>query len=153
MRTAGVKHLVGLALSRLRPPHSEDVIDEVFELIEKNPEWRRTYDGLCTELGQTVVNNWGGFYISAATGGQSLRQVPAQRSTLIQSYSKLSPSHSAKPKKRKEAEARQLMADYFRQHKASMPPDIRASRELIIDLLVEGASAEEAFRLAGIKEK
>jgi hypothetical protein len=149
MRTAGVKRLVGLALSSLPHPHSEDVIDEVFQAIERHPEWRKEYDDLCKELGQTVVNTWGGFYISSAEGGQSLRQIPAKRSTLLQTYSKLVPSHSSKPRKRKEAEARQLMADYYAKHKANLSLDIRAHREAIVDLIMEGASPDEAFRLAG----
>ena len=153
MRTAGVKRLVGLALSSLPQPHSEDVIDEVFAAIEKRSEWRKQYSDLCAELGQTVVNTWGGFYISAAEGGQALKQVPATRSTLIQSYSKLTSAHSAKPRKRKDAEARQLMADYFSQHRADLPPEIRDRREFIIDLLMEGASPEEAFELAATKDK
>jgi len=153
MRTAGVKRLIGLALSSLPRPHSEDVIDEAFAAIEKHPEWHKEYKELCAELGQTVVNTWGGFYIAAAEGGQSVRQVPATRSTLIQSYSILAPSQSAKPKKRKEVEARQLMSDYFSQHKTKLPAEIRERRELIIDLIIEGASAEEAFRLASLNGK
>jgi hypothetical protein len=153
MRTAGVKRLVGLALSSLPQPHTEDVIDEVFQAIEKHPDWRREYDQLCLELGQTVVNTWGGFYVAAAEGGRSVRQVTATLSTLLQSYSKLAPSAGARPKRRKEAEARQLMADYFAEHKASLSAEIRERRELIIDLIVEGASAEEAFRFAGAKDK
>ena len=153
MRTAGVKRLVGIALSSLPSPHTEDVIDDVFHAIEKNTEWRREYDDLCAELKQTVVNTWGGFYISAAEGGQSIRQVSAIKSTLIQSYSKLARSPSGTQRKRKEADARQLMASYYAQHKSTLPPAIRERRELIIDLLMEGAPPDEAFALADAGRK
>jgi hypothetical protein len=95
-----------------------------------------------------VVNTWGGFYISSAEGGQSVRQVPAVKSRLVQSYSKLAPSHRRSQRKPSEGNARQLMSSYYLQHKASLPASIRERREYIIDLIVEGASPEEAFALA-----
>jgi hypothetical protein len=39
----------------------------------------------------------------------------------------------------------QLMSDYFQKHKATLPPSIRKHREQIIELLMAGVSAEEAF--------
>jgi|SoiMethySBSTD1v2_1073268.scaffolds.fasta_scaffold519594_2 hypothetical protein len=148
MKTAGVKKLVLEALDSLPQPHTEDVIDEVFCAIEHHAPWRAQYDELCNELGQTVVNTWGGFYISSAEGGQSVRQVPAVKSRLVQSYSKLAPSHRRSQRKPSEGNARQLMSSYYLQHKASLPASIRERREYIIDLIVEGASPEEAFALA-----
>jgi hypothetical protein len=54
-----------------------------------------------------------------------------------------------KPRKKiKEAKALQLMAAYFQEHKATLPPSIRGHRELIIELIVEGFSEDEAFRQA-----
>ena len=51
-----------------------------------------------------------------------------------------------KPRKKvKEAQALTMMSDYFRQHRASLPAAIRDQRELIVEMLMEGFSPEEAF--------
>jgi hypothetical protein len=56
---------------------------------------------------------------------------------------------AVKPRKRvKEATARELMASYYKEHKASLAPSVRDLRELIVELIVEGFSAEEAFARA-----
>jgi hypothetical protein len=53
---------------------------------------------------------------------------------------------SVKPRKRvKEPEARKLMAAYYKKHRASLPAHVRQHRELIIELIMEGLSEEEAF--------
>lgn len=51
-------------------------------------------------------------------------------------------------KKVKESKALQLMAAYYQEHKAAMPLSIRAQRELIVELIMEGFSEEEAFKQA-----
>ena len=51
-------------------------------------------------------------------------------------------------KKRKEPEARELMYAYYKEHKNTLPPTVTDLRELIIELLMEGFSAEEAYELA-----
>lgn len=48
----------------------------------------------------------------------------------------------------KEGKALQLMAAYYREHKASLDPSIRAQRELIVELIMEGFPEEEAFKQA-----
>lgn len=54
-----------------------------------------------------------------------------------------------KPRKPvKEAKALELMSTHYQQHKASLPPSIRESREQIVELIMEGFSPEEAFALA-----
>jgi hypothetical protein len=151
MRTSGVKRLVEQALGSLPKPHTEDVIDDVFHAIEHRPEWRQEYEDLCTDLGKTVVNTWGGFWISNHEGRSSLQQVPSKKSTLIGSYSQLTTvTAKAKPeisRKRKESEALQLMSAYFQEHKGQLPTNVRKHRELIVELLMAGLPAEEAFSM------
>lgn len=50
--------------------------------------------------------------------------------------------------KRKRADALGLMAAYYHTHKSSLPSSIREKRELIIELLEEGFSEDEAFTQA-----
>jgi hypothetical protein len=88
VRTAGVKLLVEEVLASLPRPYSEDVIDNVFCAIERNPKWRQRYDDLSHELTKTVVNTWGGYWIGHAVGRTAQRHVTAT-SSLIESYSKL----------------------------------------------------------------
>jgi hypothetical protein len=51
-------------------------------------------------------------------------------------------------KKVKEPVARQLMADYYKDHKVTLPAGIREQRELIVELIIEGFSPAEAFSQA-----
>lgn len=48
----------------------------------------------------------------------------------------------------KEVTAREIMSKHYQQHKANLPASIRESREQLIELIMEGFSAEEAFTLA-----
>jgi hypothetical protein len=91
MRTAGVKALVEEVLNTLPKPYSIDVIDEVFQAIEKRSEWMQRYTELCNNITKDVVNQSGGYWISEAVGRSSARQVTSQKSTLLSSYSKLQP--------------------------------------------------------------
>jgi len=51
-----------------------------------------------------------------------------------------------KPRRKvKEAKARELMATYYQKHRAFLPETIRQYRELIVELIMEGFSEEEAF--------
>lgn len=50
-------------------------------------------------------------------------------------------------RKPKESEALQLMANYYKAHKAELPKDIHKHRNLLVDLLMEGMSPEEAFQM------
>lgn len=53
---------------------------------------------------------------------------------------------AVKPRKRvKEAKARELMVAYYQEHRASLPQAVRERRELIVELIMEGFSEEEAF--------
>lgn len=50
-----------------------------------------------------------------------------------------------RPVRRKEPEARQMMAAYFQQNKERLPRDITQHRKAIINDLMAGLTAEEAF--------
>ena len=56
-------------------------------------------------------------------------------------------------KKLKKAEALKIMSDYFKQNKANLPTSITARRELIVELLIQGFTAEQAFSKARVSEK
>ena len=104
----------------------------------------------CVDLGKTVVNTWGGWWIGSAEGRTSLQQVPSKKNKLTQSYSVLGVPMEKRPtrrSKRKQADALEIMSGYFQQHKAALPSGIRKHREMIIALLMEGHSAEEAFAM------
>ncbi|WP_323845692.1 hypothetical protein [Microbulbifer magnicolonia] len=51
-------------------------------------------------------------------------------------------------KKRSKKAAKDLMFTYYREHKATLPKSVQDSRELIIELLMEGFSQEDAFAQA-----
>ena len=147
MRTDGVRKLVGTVLSNLPKPYSEDVIDEVFEEIQNGAELMAEYERLCKELGKTTVNTWGGYWIANAVGKSGLTQVPARKSRLIQTYSRLTETAASPGKKRKEAEALQLMSDYYQENKGTLPAYIRNHREDIVEMIIEGLPVEQVFAM------
>ena len=54
-----------------------------------------------------------------------------------------------KPRKKvKEAQALVLMAEHYKQHKSTLPAEVRNHRELIVELIMEGFPPEEAFAQA-----
>ena len=145
MRTAAVKRLIELALASVPKPHTEDVIDDVFSAIERDPDWLKEYQALCGALGRTVVNTWGGFWVASFEGRATVKQVSSEKSKLIDSYSKLSPTKTKPAKKVKEPEALQAMAAYYQEHKSELPARVRDSRQLIVERLMEGLVPEQAF--------
>ena len=56
-------------------------------------------------------------------------------------------------KKMKKAEALKIMSDYFQKHKADLPKSITARRELIVELLIQGFTVEQAFAEPHVSEK
>ncbi|MFO6446764.1 hypothetical protein ACLBKU_06415 [Erythrobacter sp. NE805] len=50
--------------------------------------------------------------------------------------------------KRNRDDAKKLMSAHYQQHRAALPKGIEAHRELIIELLVDGWSVEDAFEAA-----
>lgn len=147
MRTSGVKKLVNAVLASLPEPYTEDVIEDVFCAIEQNPEWRREYDALCSDLGTTVVNTWGGFWIANAVGKSGQRQVPSTRSRLIKSFSKLDAPAVATKGNRKKGNASRVMSEYYQAHRDDLPADVQKHRDLIMELLMKGIPPEEAFAM------
>lgn len=54
-----------------------------------------------------------------------------------------------KPRKKvKEHEALKLMAEHYKNNKSTLPASVREHRELIVELIMEGFSPEEAFAQA-----
>ena len=147
MRTAGVKKLVITALENVPKPYTEDVIDDVFTEIQNEPELLLEYEGLCKQLGKSTVNTWGGYWIADAVGKAGLEQVPARKSKLIRTYSRLTESAIAAGKKRKEAIALQLMSDYYQEHKGELPSHIRNHRDDIVEMIVAGLPVERVFAM------
>ncbi len=68
--------------------------------------------------------------------------------TQFDGYIKHTQTVIAPRKKIKESKAREMMAAYYTQNKERLSPSVREKRELIIELLVEGFSEEEAFSQA-----
>lgn len=145
MRTGPVKTLVHEVLTALPQPYSEHVIDDVFFAIETSREWRAVYESLCSTLGKDVVNSWGGYWVANALDKFGERQAPSRNSTLIASYSLLDTDAKTVLKKPKEADALQLMWAYYQEHKSELPSDIKKYREAIVELIMEGMPAAEAF--------
>lgn len=81
-------------------------------------------------------------------GRSGSQQVPSTKSTLAGSYSKLTSPTPKLGGKRKEPEALQVMAEYYRANKSDLPFNIRDYRDAIVALLMEGLSPSEAFALA-----
>jgi hypothetical protein len=121
--------------------------------IENHKEWLEEYEALCVDLRKWVVNNWIGVWVRELLGGTAIQQVASRRTSLAGSYSKLSfgpPAGSVHPSKtvrvkRKESEALQLMSSYYYAHKSELPADISRFRQPIVDLLMQGVSAEDAY--------
>jgi hypothetical protein len=148
MKTADVKLLVREVLEAVPKPYSEHVIQDVFLLIEQTPKWHKEYDRLVKSLGKDVVNNWGGSWVAQALGKTGERQVSSQSCALIGSYSILDTDARTVAKKPKEAEALEMMSAYYQAHKADLPPEVRKYRDEIVNLIMEGMPAEQAFAVA-----
>lgn len=145
MRTTDAKRLMTDVLASLPQPHGCDVMDDVYYEIEQRVDWKKRYAGLCEELGKAAAKNWCGFWIANLEDRRCGEQVPTTRSRLIATYSKLTEKAEAPGKKVKEADAVESMAAYFQEHRSKLPPAIRRHRETIVELLMAGFSAEDAF--------
>jgi hypothetical protein len=91
MKTQGVYDLSAHVLATLPTPHGTDIIEDVCVAIEINPTWRSRYQQLVSALGRDVTNNWIGRHVKNITGMNTIQQVPATRSKIIGSYTKLAP--------------------------------------------------------------
>lgn len=88
-KTQGVYEFVTKVLDAIPEPYGEDITEDVFLEIYKQPNWRRQYDELVDELSEDVVNQWIGRYTKQITGLKTVSQVEAKRSKIIGSYTKL----------------------------------------------------------------
>ena len=147
-RSLRLKQLVDTVLAQLPKPYTEDVIEDVFLAIEGHPEWRKTYDRMVYESGKAAVNAWAGFWISHSLQRTGDQRETAARSTLIESYSKLSAPTGKRGKKVREPEALKSMHDHFLANRATLGPDIRDHREVILALIMDGMAVETAFAQA-----
>lgn len=145
MKTSPVKALVREVLATIPQPYTEHVIEDVFYRIETTSAWLHEYESICVTLGKTVVNNWIGYWVANALGKSGNHQVPSKRSKLVSSYSLLDTDAKTALRKPKEAEALQLMSDYYIANKADLPAEIREFREAIVELIMEGLPVAEAF--------
>ncbi len=145
MRNVTVKRLFEEVLGTLPKPHTPDVIEDVFCAIEANPAWRRQYDELQEALGKSVVNAWGGFWVAHVEGRTGGEHVPAKRSSLLESYSRLPRGGKIAHRKVKEPDALKAMSEYFYANRESLPATIREHRVLIVELIKAGLPPAEAF--------
>jgi hypothetical protein len=147
-RSVRLKQLVDLVLDQLPKPHTEDVIEDVFVAIEANPEWKKSYDRMVYESGKPTVTSWASFWISHSEQRTGDQRETAARSSLIESYSKLSAPAVKRGKKVKEPDALKAMHDHFTAHRANLGADIRDQREVIVALIMDGMPVEAAFAQA-----
>ncbi len=94
MKTEGVQILVKDVLATFSELYGEDIILEVFQKIEGDPELRRRYDSLSNDLSDDltddIINNWVGKYVKDQTGLNNLRVVSVtEKCRLVTSYTKL----------------------------------------------------------------
>ena len=88
-KTEGVNQLVHAVLQTIPEPYREDIIEDVFLLIKKSPDWHMQYKQLCDELNKGVVNIWIAKYTKKNTGLNSDERKTAKPGGLIHSYTKL----------------------------------------------------------------
>lgn len=90
-KTDDVLELVEQVLRTFPKPYSEDVIEDVCVAIEKRAMWLARYERLVRDLGKDTVNQWIGQYTKQITNMDTVLEVDAKRSKLIDSYTKLHP--------------------------------------------------------------
>src|SRR5690349_6028509 len=93
-KTEGVEILVRDVLANIPAPYGEDIILEVFQKIEHDPDLLWRYYSLSNDLSDDfsndIVNNWIGKYVKDQVGLHSLQPgSPAKKCRLITSYTKL----------------------------------------------------------------
>jgi hypothetical protein len=148
MRMTGTRQLVEDVLDTLPKPYTEDVVDDVFHAIEERAEWRRRYDVLVTSMARKVVQARAAFWIANYVGRSVAEEVSAQKSTLIETYPKLKKPGEKRGKKMKEPEALKAMSTYYQANRAGLPASISSQRDVIVEMLMEGYSVEDAFSKA-----
>ena len=96
MPKSSIEELVEAALDRLPPEHTEEVVHDVFEIIEKDPTLIREYNALCERYktprlsGPGNVNPSVSTWVKKKTGRSTLSSGhPSTRSRLIKTWSRL----------------------------------------------------------------
>jgi hypothetical protein len=148
MKSLRLKNLVDEVLEQLPKPRTDDVIEDVFLSIEGNEIWKASYDRMVYESGKAAVIAWTGFWVSHAEQREGDQRQTAARSSLIESYSKLDVKTAKRGKKVKEAEALKAMHEHFIANRATLPPDTRDYREVILALIMDGIATDAAFARA-----
>lgn len=149
MSTAPIKALVSQALDSLPRPLTDDVTDDVFFAIEQNPAWLRAYTELCAQRDKATVNSWAGFWIADLVERSGQEKVPAQKSKLIQTYSKLNqPAAPRLGKAATEEAARKALFEFYKANKDKLPAEVVQVKEEIVELIIGGMRPEQAFSTA-----
>jgi len=143
LKTIAVKRLVEQVMATLTSPLTEDVIEDVFCAIESRHEWLIEYNGLCDDLTKTTVNNAVGVWVSKSLGLVGVQEVTTTRTNLASAYSKLSLPPAGT--KRKKEVAEQVMSDYYLANKGRLHAGIVKKRPDLVQLLMDGLPAKEAF--------
>lgn len=148
MSSLRLKQLVDNVLASNPAPQAENVIEEVFVAIEANPEWRKTYDAVAYAEGKASAAAWTGFWVSHSTNRIGDQREAAGRTSLIESYARLSAPAAKRNKKMKEPDAVQAMHEHFQANRATLPASVRDHRDVIVTLIMEGVPTEVAFARA-----
>lgn len=96
MSRSSIEDLVEAALDRLPPEHTEEVVHDVFEIIEKDPVLLRDHKALCVQYrtprlsGPANVNPTIASWVKKKTGRSTLSSGHrSTRSGLIKTWSRL----------------------------------------------------------------
>ena len=96
MSKSSIAELVEAALDRLPPEHTDEVIHDVFAIIERDPALHREYEALCEQYrtprlsGPANVNPTIASWVKKKTGRSTLSVGhPSTRSRLIETWSRL----------------------------------------------------------------
>lgn len=89
MHFATVQELVQTVMNEIPKPYGPDIIDQVFQRIESNPEWLEAYDAFVKFNGKFEAQNSVGFNVMGLAGMKSLDQVQPAKSGLIENYTEL----------------------------------------------------------------
>ena len=96
MSNSPIEELVEAVLARLPAERTEEVIQDVFAIIERDPALHRQYDALCDQYrtprlsGPGNVNPTVASWVKKKTGRSTLSDGnPSTRTSLIETFSKL----------------------------------------------------------------
>lgn len=148
MSALRLKQLVADVLGANATPEAEDVIEQVFVEIEAHPEWRKKYDAASYALGKDMAAAWTGFWVSHLTQRAGDQRQAAEKSTLIESFTRLAAPAAKRGKKLKEPEAVKAMHEHFTANRATLPATVREHRDVIVSLIMDGLSPDTAFATA-----